>query len=582
MKNNKSNLTKSEFNWFSNMAKSNLFFVSLIFIIWLVSYIFWELIIFRENLAWDEVSYLSVAKGIALDFDFSSRAYTIMGLLKQGYPSNLIHFPIFSSYIALFFKLLGVSLRVGYFSTWFAALGVCIFLYFIFCMLSQDNRILSFITSIAYLYSPGTIKNCNSAMMEQAGCFLLCVCVFFILKDYVKGQFNYRTILKFSFSFLFLWLFKSIFIGFFFGALVFILLSYNSRITGKKIDTKIPLPVFLLASYGLFVILYYLSIKFVFLQVSPMMNFSPAQENAQVYADFLGGFLNNVVGNVKGNIESFFNVIVKSYLFYPSNFDRHNPLYENYTQSILNTSAYYIYVGVFFFLFFIMIALTFSSWKKLTAIQKVFISFTLGTIISFNLIFNFLFTTYHINVWRYNAYSLPLYLCYLGIIIKTNFEYIKPFISNHPRVSIVLLAIFIICGYMPLYLSCIRNYTQFESKFQIRAKSNAHLIRSVISHEPDTKFIYMNDGIHTVFDDYPVRWVFKDATNEQLMKVNKILPRPIDYLFLRPTDWLFQNNNKEISKGLPIINGQYEYYGFNKETSLVVYKFKKPVPEKPA
>ena len=571
-KNNKSVLFN--FQILSSLTKSNFFFLSVIFVIWLASYIFWELVYFHENLAWDEVSYLSVAKGIALDFDFSSRAYTIMGLLKKGFPTNLINFPISSMYIALFFKLFGVSLRIGYFSTWVAALGVCVLLYFIFCILSQNNRILAFITSIAYLYSPGTIKNCNTAMMEQAGCFLLCICVFFILQDYKKGKFNYLTILKFSLSFLCLWLYKSLFIGFFFGALIFILLSYNSKITGQKIDTKIPLPIFLLTSYGLFVVLYYLLLKFVFLPVAPMMNFSPAQESSQVYADFLGGFLNNFVENVRTNIEFFFHIIAKSYLIYPTTLDVHNPLYRDYTTSILSTTAYYVYVGLFFFVFFIMIALTFSSWKKLSPIQRVFISFVLGMIFSFNLIFNFLFMTYHINIWRYNAYSLPVYLCYLGILIEANFGYVKPFSSNHPRVSIALLGIFFIFGYFPLFLSSIENYIPFERSFQNRARVSAELIRAVIKNDPNTKFIYFNDGTHTVFDDYPVRWIFKDATNDQLLQVNKILSSPINYLFLRPSDWLFRNNYEAISKGAPIINDEYEYYGFNKDASLIVYKLK--------
>lgn len=580
MKSNKQNSKIAEFKLFGNLTNRDLFFIAAIFIIWLVSYVFWELVIFQENLAWDEVSYLSVAKGIARDFDFSSRSYTVMGLLKQGYPTTLINFPVFSAYIAVFFKLFGVSLRVGYFSTWFAALGVCVFLYLIFCILSKNNRLLAFITSIAYLYNPGTIKNCNTAMMEQAGCFLLCICVFLILKDYAKGKFDYLTILKFSLSFLSLWLFKSIFIGFFFGAFVFILLSYSSKITGKKIDTKIPLPVFLLASYGLFVVLYYIFMKFVFLPVSPMMNFSPAQESAQVYADFLGGFLNNFFVNIKTNINFFLHVVLKSYLFYPTNLDQHNPLYESYTRSILKTNAYYIYVWVFFFVFFNMIALTFATWKRFSPIQKVFIFLTLGMMISFNLIFNFLFMTYHINIWRYNAYSLPLYLCYFSILIEANFEYIKPFITEHRKVSIALVSIFFICGYLPLFLSCTRNHIQFERNFQIRARNNAHLIRSVISQDPDTKFVYMNDGTHTVFDDYPVRWVFKDATNKQLMQVNKILPYPIDYLFLRSSDWLFENNKEAITKGLPIVNDQYVYYGLNQETGLVVYKYYKKAQQK--
>ncbi|MBI3591342.1 MAG: hypothetical protein HY094_08220 [Candidatus Melainabacteria bacterium] len=573
----KSNLKNKQNNIDSAASKKkNYLYVSLIVVIWLLTYVLWDLVLFKHNLGWDEVSYLSVAKGIAKDFDFSSRSYTIMGLLKHGYPTNLINFPVFSIYLATFFKLFGFSLKVAYFSTWFAALGVCILIYFIFLTISENSHKLAFIVAMSYLYSPGIIKNCNTALMEQVGCLLLCLMVFFILRDYVKGKFDYFTVLKFSFSFLILWLYKSLFIGYFFGAFVFICLAYNSKIIGKKIETKIPLPVFLLLSYGLFVVLYYVLMKFVFLPVAPMMNFSPAQENSQIYADFLGGFFNNFSVNLLRNIDFFFKAILGPYIIYPTSIDDRTGPYVNYTADILTMTSYYFFVGIYFFVFLLMLVLTFALWKNLTSVEKIFISLVVGTIICFNLIFNFLFMTYIYNVWRYNVYSLPLYLCYLGIIAKNIFPYKRPFISDHPHVTKVLAFMFIVFIYVPLFLSSTIHFLRFEKGFHERAMINAQLIRSVIKNT-DAKFVYMNDGTHTVFDDYPVRWIFKDATNEQLLQVNKILPSPIDFLFLRPSDWLFKNNQELISKGAPIIDGQYVLYGLNQDAHLVVYKLNKKV-----
>lgn len=554
--------------------KDKFLYPLLIFLVWLVTYIFWERLIFVHELAWDEVNYLSLARGIAEDFDFTGRIYTVMGLLKHGYPTTMIIFPIISIYIAVFFKLFGISLNVAYFSTWFAALGVCILLYYIFLMLSENNQKLSFLVSIMYLFSPGTVKNCNTAMMEQFGCFLLCLFVFFILRDYLMGKFTYFTAVKFALAFVVLWMYKTLFIGIFFGAFVFIVSAYYPKITGKKIETKVPLPLFLLISYGFFAILFYILKEYVFPPVAPMMNFSPQQESAQVYADFLGGFFNNFTENIIGNIKFFFRVIIGSYLIYPTIHDQHIPEYASYTMNILSMTSYYISSGLYFFIFFFMIAFTFAFWKKLTPIEKVFVSFALVTILSFNLVFNLLFRTYHINIWRYNYYNLPLYICYLGILLNAGYDYVKPFVGNHPQVSVAVLLIFIVCGYFPLFLSCIKHSLVFEKSFHLRAKLAADLIRSVIK-DKDVKFVYNTEGTHTTFVDYPVQWIFKDATNEQLLQINEILPRPIDFLFLRSHDWLYKNNIEKIKIAAPILDNNYVFYGYNEQAKLIVYQYKK-------
>lgn len=541
-------------------------YIGLITLVWFCVYVLSQVFL-EQKLGWDEISYMSVARGIATDFDFSSRAYTIMGLIKHGYPSNLINFPVFSMYIALFFKLFGFSLKVAYFSTWLCALGVCILIYLIFLLLSENNHKLAFAVSIIYLLFPGVLKTCDSAMMEQMGCFLLCLSVYLILKDYMKGKFDYITILKFSLSFLIIWLYKSLFVGYFFGAFIFILLAYNSKISGKKINTKIPLILFVGLSYGLFAILFCLVKKFVFLPVAPMMSFTPAIEFKQVYADFLGGFMNDLPQNIANNIFSFFKYAVLPYFVYPM-------AYTNPSSQVFVFASHVVYLAVYFFVAVVAIILTFTSWKNLSPQSKVFIAMTLGTIISFNLIFNFLFTTTFENMWRYNVYSLPLFLCYVALILHANYKYAKPFIDEHPFAARSLLIFALLFYWIPLFTSMLNTQLVLWNGYYTRANDNAKLVRAFIKDEqPD--FIYFNDGIHTTFTDYPIRQVFKDATNEQLEQVNKILPKPIEYLFLRPTDWLFTNNKELILKGSSIINDQYSFYGFNKDAQVIVYRINK-------
>ena len=379
--------------------------------------------------------------------------------------------------------------------------------------------------------------------------------------------FNLGTLIKVIFSFLIIWLYKSLFIGFFFGVLLFILLAYNSKLSGKEIKTKFPVLVFIFLSYGIFAVLFYLVKKFVFLPVAPMMTFTPSIEMNQTYADFLGGFLSNLPGNLKTNILSFLQYIALPCFIYPT-------AYTNPASQFFVFIPYVVCVVISFILFLVAIVLTFTGWKKLSPQARLFCSLTIGSVISFNVIFNFLFTTTFENVWRYNIYSLPFFLCYIIVVLRANYDYLKPFVTDHPFATKTLMAILFVFVWCPLCLSMYNLQAALEQRYHYRAKMNREVVKAFINNNTPA-FIYFNDGIHTTFTDYPIKQVMKDATNEQFLQINKILPEPIEYLFLKPNDWLFQENQEKILKNEPILNNMYKSYGFNNDYQIVVYKLTK-------
>ncbi len=543
--------------------KKNIVYVSLIILIWLITYVVVQ-VLFEQKLGWDEVNYMSIARGIAQDGDFEARSYTIMGLIKYGYPTHIINYPLYSVFLAIFFKIFGVSMYVAYFANWLCGLGVCILMYFIILTLVKDSHKLAFIVSLSYLFTPGILKNCDTAMMEQCGCLLLCLFVYLIFKDYDKGAFNFWTILKISLSLLILFLYKSLYIGYFFGILCFIVAAYRTNITGKMINTKIPFFAFLASSFGLFVILFCIANKFIFLPVAPMMNFSPEQDLTQVYANFLGGYFNDFTGNVIKNLIYFFKMIILPYFIYPTN-------YLPYTGEILHLTSCFVFLGLYILMLFLVFLLSFSGWRYLSSIQRIFVLFSFSSIISFNLIFDVLFRSYHSNIWRYNYYYLPVYLCLVVIVFRANSEYVKSFKQLHPKILNALVSLLFIFIYSPLFISTIVQYVYNEDYYHIPAKRRAELIEQVLGGSRP-RFIYFNDGIHTTYVTYPVIQIFKDATNDQLMQVNKILPEPIEYLFLRSSDWLLQNNKDLIIQGKPILNGMYKPLGYNEQEHVVIYQ----------
>jgi len=263
-----------------------------------------------------------------------------------------------------------------------------------------------------------------------------------------------------------------------------------------------------------------------------MMSFSYEQEINQTYADFLGGYLNNFCGNVFSSVKYFFSVIIPPFFIMPSSFTP-GP------GDLQMLTGLYFSLKIYYFLIFIMIVLTFAYWKRLLPLEKVFVLFSLSSIIFFNIVFNLLFRSFHSNLWRYNLYYLPLFICCLWIFIKASIVYMKPFYSEHPTASKYILLLFLIFIYSPLFISTFIHYLRYEEWAHNMGRGNAQVIEAFLKNEKP-KYIYFNGGSHIPYTRYPLKQIYLDATSEQLLKMNNILPEPIEFLILKPTDWLFR------------------------------------------
>ena len=528
--------------------------LGLISIIWLITYIVCRFV-WQQKLGWDEVSYLTCAKGIANDFDFSSRTTTVQGLLKYGFPQHTHHYPVLSTYIAIFLKLFGNSLQVAYFSTWFAGLVTCIFIYFTMLLLSDNNIKFSFFIAIVFLFLPRIANYCDSGMMEIPGCALLSILIFFIFKDLKKNKLNPVLL---SVSFILLFFYKSLFIGIFFGLLTLILFCNNFK-----------LPVYLqaLLYVAVILVLYFTLSKYLFLPLAPMMNFHLRQEGAEgCYADFMGGFFNNATENIKINLLDFYNNILCRY--FPIN-HFFNPAKEK--LYVLSPDWYEL--GFFYlFLFYAIFALV-ISWKKFNPLQRMFILFSNVSIVSFNVIFC-LISTASVNILcRYNLLYVPLLLISsaLGLFVSFKSLFLKQTKSIY--ILFVLLISFL---YFPYYFLSNRMKIRNDSVYNSVAHNNSEIVRKFIGGS-NPSFIYFHTGQHTTWDLYPIRVILMDATNNQIKKINSLIPKPIEYLFLQPANELFKENQDLIIKGQPIIDNWYTFYGFDQINNVVVYKLNSQV-----
>ncbi len=545
-----------------NIKNDNLKNLLFITIVWFFVYCFCQVIL-EQKLGWDEINYLSVARGIAENFDYSARSYTVMGLLKHGFPTHSINYPVSSFYIALFFKLFGASLKVAYFSTWLAGLGVCILIYFIFNLFSENKK-LSVLVSLSYLLYPGFIRNFDSAMMEQLGNCLLCLFTYLIFKDYIKGLFDWRTLLKIVFMCLILWIYKTLFVGIFYGILSFIFLS-SKDLVGEKVTFKIHPILFTLLNFAIFAGLLFICMKWIFLPVAPMMNFTIDKEYSQVYSDFLAGYFNDFPNSFLTNVVNSF-YILKTFFIYPSHYVEPQSHFFIFIPYIVLISFYFL-VLIFSILFLFLV------WHLLKPEEKTFIVFTITSILGFNVTFFTIFITTYENMWRYNLYYLPLYLITIGIVLKSLNTYFDNFYQRNKIFSYLFVLVFIVFIYTPLTFSAMKMQKISYDYYHNQAKMNGMLVSKVLEKYP-SRFIYLNDGSHTAFTSFPTIQIMKDATNEQLLQINKILPEPIGFLFLKQSDWLAVNNKEQILKSEPILNNSYVYYSYEPTTNTVIYRYR--------
>ena len=535
--------------------KGDYLYILLITLIWLITYIICS-IAWKQNIGWDETSYLSTAKGIAQDFDFSSRFNSVLGLIKYSFPQHTHHYPVYSTYLAIFFKLFGVSLNVAYFSTWLAGLVACVFIYLIMLLLTENDKLFSFFIAVSFLFLPRIINYCDTAMMEIPGCALIMIFSYFVFKDISKNKLNPFLL---AIASLWLYFYKSLFIGAVIGFIFLILIAYKLKSINLVLKNKLSFPQSLGIYFGTVSVIYIIFTKFVFLPLAPMMTFHPRQIQEGTYADFAGGFFHNPINNALLNMKSFFQNVISH--FYPSFPVFLYPGEEGYYIP----SANWCELGLFFLVFVYVIIFSFLAWRNLSSLNKVFTLFTVISIVSFNLIFILLATSCVGLCCRYNMIYTPLLLILASIHLR---EFL---LKDKIRAYIVILT-FLVLVYVPFFISEIKVGEWSKGYYSDIARKNTQVVSNVLG-DSKPMFIYFNNGIHTIWVSYPTRTIIYEATNALLKQINLKLSKPIEYLFLQPENILFKENEDSILKGEPIIDHTYTFHSVDTENKVVIYKY---------
>ncbi len=545
--------------------KAKYLYPALIFFIWLIIYVICTLC-WEQKIVWDENSYLSTAKGIVKDFDFSTRTTTVLGTIKYPFPQHTHHYPVYSTYLAIFFKLFGTSINVAYFSTWLCGLVVCIFVY-LTMLLMTNHRLFSFFTGITFLFLPRIVDYCDSAMMEVPGCALVSIFTYFIFKDISKGKIN---IVLLAIAAIWLYFFKSLFIGIVFGFIILIFMLCNVKQMGLSVKTKRPWYAHLFIYLGVFSSIYFIFTKYIFLPLAPMMNFDRKTEILGTYADFAGGFFHNPINNAINNFSGFIQNVVIYY------FPRFPMLVLGMdTEAMYNFSPAWLEFGLYYLIFIYIVVFLFLSWKELLPVHRAFIVLTITSILILNTIFNLIAGSCIGVRCRYNLLYVPLLLISSGIILWVNRKYFLPFMCEYKKGSSVIALIFILLVYVPLNLDALRISQWNKDLYHGIAHKNAEIVRKFVGNI-NPMFIYFNTGQHTNWDLYPMRVVLMDMSNDQLKLINHKLPKPIEFLFLQPENPLFKENEANILKGQPIVDNSYVYYGVDLENKVVVYRLQEP------
>ena len=533
----------------------------LIFLVWLITYIVCQFIL-EQKFEWDEAKYLACAKGIVNNFDFSSRSTTVLGLFKYGFPHHTQHYPLHSLYVAIFFKLFGSSLTVAYFSTWVSALITCLFIYFTVLMLTDNNnKKFSFFVAISFLFFPRVIYYCNSVMMEIPGCALLASSIFLIFRNILKNKLNPCLL---GFLSIILFFYKSLFIGVVVGLLVLVVLTSSPKLPGLKINNN---PIQCLVLFLIiFLVPYYILKKFVFLPLAPWLNFTTQQEGiAGTYADFAGGFLNHPVEFAIANLKNFFDIFVNGY-FPKWPFILADEVVDGYY--LIHPS--WLEFGVFLLVLLCVTIFLFLFWKKLLPSQRTFILFTVTSIWAFNLII-IVMAKITLGLFpRYNLIYFPLFLVSCSVLLWVSIDYLRQF----GKVAICLFVGLIVIIYIPIFNTNLK-ITNWKKDFMYKREFNNSTVIKKFIDASNPMFIYFDRGTYTTWDLFPVREIFMEVSSEQIRKLNLRLPKPIEYLFLKPDNYLFKENQELILRRQPIINNEYSFYGIDSENSIVVYRYQK-------
>ena len=543
------------------MNKTKILFPILILAIWLFSYIVCTINL-EPSIEWDEAKYLACAHGIAENFDFSSRSTTIQGLLKYGFPQHTTHYPLHSLYIAIFFKLFGASLGVAIFSTWFALFLTCIFIYFIMLLLTENNNQFSFFTSITFLFLPRVINHANSVMMEIPSCALLTVLIFLVFKLISKDKLNPFILAVSTTGLLF---YKSLFVGIIFGFLSLLAFGYIKKSVGFKWLSSL---LYLATTF----VLYFLFAKFVFLPLAPWIDFSRIQQGVDgAYADFDGGFFRDPVNNAIAGLKALYMIITTGYFpSIPVDLDKTT------ITGCFVTSPIWLETGLYFLILFYVIVLLFFLWKKLLPVQRIFILFSVISISAFNIIFNILIETNLGPRCRYNFIYVPLLLISAAVLIWSIRDSFK---KEYKNIFLFVLISLIIIVYFPVYNAGSKITSWNKNLMNEIMTKNTEIVKKYIGASRPI-FIYSTSASFVTWDMFPTREIFAQAKNDYIKKINTLLPKPVEYLFITPKDYLFNENKDLILMAQPIIDNWYTFYGVDIVNNVVVYRLNSRIYER--
>lgn len=167
---------------------------------------------------------------------------------------------------------------------------------------------------------------------------------------------------------------------------------------------------------------------------------------------------------------------------------------------------------------------------------------------------------------------LPLLVISLGIIVSVVRNQISSFVSEYKKGLCFLILLFFFLIDFSLYYSA--NFTtQWDKNYYHNlGQTNSNIVRKYVG-DSRPMFVYFNIGQHTTWNLYPTRVILMEATNKQIKKLNSKLPKPIEYLFLQPTNNLFKENQALILNGKPIIDNWYTFYGLDSVNKVIVYKY---------
>ncbi len=400
--------------------------------------------------------------------------------------------------------------------------------------------------------------------MEIPGCALMSIFGFFLFKSISQKKINPFLL---GICYLYLYFYKSLFIGIFFGLISVLIFAHsNDLITFKTKDEK-QFYFFLTKLIGTISCVYFIFTKFIFLPLAPWMNVLPKQENIDgLYADFAGGFFNDIIGNLQGNLYIFLGKVVFHY--YPFLVSFFLPKGESFYPII----PYWFEVGIYFIAFFYVIVISIFLWKTFLPIQRCFVLFTTISAITFNMIYISIAGCTGLGLlYRYNLGYLPLLVISSGIIFYSIFIFFNSlFLKYKIRVYFLLLS-FIVLVYIPAFHSFKLIINRDENWFYDSVYKNTEIIKKY-TQGSSPMFVYSTGGSYITLDMFPTREIFMETTNEKIKRINTILPKPIEYLFLKPENVLFKENWDLISKGQPIIDGSYVFSGIDAVNKTIVYK----------